>query len=381
MKSICFNLLDAYSVFFPETAKPFGGAELRGVTIASGLAKKGMDVSVVVMGYEQPMDMKVDGVRVLAHMFFSQIKNKLAYKISGTLSYFFKNKAGLRKNDFLRWYPYLIVDAEYYAAFEITTATKNLLEYCKSFQKKFLLFIASDGELSYGSEIANRMDVKYQLAAEIINYASCVFVQNSYQRDRLKLYFNKTGVKVNNPLPNGMGGSNNNRNDKKYVVWIGKSSEAKQPQVFIRLAQLFPTNTFFMVMNRNDARMYDELVKGLPANVIFKEKMTFGEVNEVMRQALVFVNTSLYEGFPNTFLQAGYFSVPVISLNVNPDNFLQSSGGGMFCNGSEDALQKSLKQLIDTPGLHEKMAKNINEYVCREHSAETIVNTIAASIA
>jgi hypothetical protein len=50
-------------------------------------------------------------------------------------------------------------------------------------------------------------------------------------------------------------------------------------------------------------------------------------------EATVFVNTSDYEGFPNTFVQAATGGCGILSLRVNPDGFLDRFGCGASAGG------------------------------------------------
>ena len=76
-------------------------------------------------------------------------------------------------------------------------------------------------------------------------------------------------------------------------------------------------------------------------------------VNALLTRSHVLVNTSRYEGFPNTFIQAWLRKVPVISLSVNPDQLLDTADFGWCANGSLDALYAALRRAIDDPALRE----------------------------
>jgi glycosyltransferase involved in cell wall biosynthesis len=63
------------------------------------------------------------------------------------------------------------------------------------------------------------------------------------------------------------------------------------------------------------------------------------EVNELLARAHIYVNTSLFEGFANTFIQAWMRDVAVVSLHVNPDGVFDREGVGIHA-GSEDELMR-----------------------------------------
>ena len=88
---------------------------------------------------------------------------------------------------------------------------------------------------------------------------------------------------------------------------------------------------FVMVMNRSVPKVWESVVQQLPANVRLLEKIPFSESDKLFEGALVLLNTSEFEGFPNTFLQAGKYGVPVLSLSVDPDEFITQTGCGLVC--------------------------------------------------
>ena len=67
----------------------------------------------------------------------------------------------------------------------------------------------------------------------------------------------------------------------------------------------------------------------------------------------MFVNTSLYEGFPNTFIQAWSHGAVVASLTVDIDGGMEAQGVG-YCAGSFDRLEKIIDRLVSSPEAGDK---------------------------
>ena len=69
----------------------------------------------------------------------------------------------------------------------------------------------------------------------------------------------------------------------------------------------------------------------------------------LFRGCLALVSTSSQEGFPNTFLQAGKYRVPVVSLIVDPDEMLWSRRKGIVCHGNLDVMADAVADLASNP--------------------------------
>ena len=73
------------------------------------------------------------------------------------------------------------------------------------------------------------------------------------------------------------------------------------------------------------------------------------------------------------FIQAAKNQTPIISLNVNPDNFLNLYECGFYCNDNLNELIQNLKILLEDQELYNRYAHNCFEYVKRNHDIQQVV--------
>jgi glycosyltransferase involved in cell wall biosynthesis len=105
------------------------------------------------------------------------------------------------------------------------------------------------------------------------------------------------------------------------VLWVGTIQKHKRPELLLELARRLPQRRFVMIGGAGHGgllapRGFFERIRGEAAalpNVEFKGFLPFEQADAWFDRARVFVNTSLFEGMPNTFLQAWARGVPTLA--------------------------------------------------------------------
>ena len=164
------------------------------------------------------------------------------------------------------------------------------------------------------------------------------------------------------------------RETPPVVLWVGTAFKRKQPQVFFELAKALPVVQFRMVIGPgNDAALFNQIKKQATAipNIDYIGFVPYRFINKHYARASVLINTSIWEGFPNTFLQAWAHKTPVVSLAVDPDHVIHRNELG-FCSGTLRQMVKDVKLLVKDNRLRYKMGENAWLYINREHDITTI---------
>lgn len=172
-----------------------------------------------------------------------------------------------------------------------------------------------------------------------IRKADYIITQTKDQTQTLFHNFQRFGFHVPNIIDTSIKISGLTSNN--YVFWCGNTSQNKRPEIFIELARLNPTVHFVMAANLTSAEKGNLLKTkaGLIKNLQFLGSISFAEVQEWFTGSIVYVNTSIREGFPNTFLQAWQQGVPVLSVNINPDQIFSEFKLGICVFNNKDHLK------------------------------------------
>jgi glycosyltransferase involved in cell wall biosynthesis len=164
---------------------------------------------------------------------------------------------------------------------------------------------------------------------------------------------------------------------KSPVLWVGRLEPWKNPEQFINLAREYPDRRFVMIapsFHRHEeyGKRIHETAKLVP-NLTLYDFIPYQTIDSYFKNASFYISTSEKEGFPNTFVQAAMFGIPVISLNVNPDDVLTEYGFGVFCENSFEKLVVSLKM---DDAQYSKLSENAYRYACDRHDIIEISDKI-----
>ncbi len=270
---------------------------------------------------------------------------------------------------------YLEIDADLYCIFGVSNYSAELIAFAKQFEKKILLFTGSGGDFSIDyllkPDNTNDYGSLNKLCAYSIRNADFIVTQSDDQKLLLQKRFQREAVTIKNPIdlePSNV--VSIDHSEQNILLWIGKSDHVKQPDLLLSVARRVPEAQFVMIMNRSNSEIHDLIQKEKPANVQIIEYVPFQEIDIYFAKARAFINTSKFEGFPNTFLQAGKHSCPVLSLNVDPDGFLSHHGCGFFANGDIESMIGIISKLLRDDQAHSYWATNIHTFIQKNYRLE-----------
>jgi glycosyltransferase involved in cell wall biosynthesis len=167
------------------------------------------------------------------------------------------------------------------------------------------------------------------------------------------------------------------RAERDIVLWVGRCDPTKRPEAFLDLARRIPGERFVMVapvVPGGSAYFEDvrDRATALP-NVEHVAFVPFREIDAYFRRAKAYVLTSGFEGFPNTFVQAAKNGTPILSLDFNPDGFLDRHECGGCARGDLDRLHDMLTTLLRDRVAWERQSGNAWRYARAHHGLDAVV--------
>lgn len=320
---VCFIAPKAYPVFNPAVQGVLGGAEVDLYLLATELAKdKKFTVTFLAADYGQQEAETIEGVRIIKTLDFKKSFLVGAIKVW----------RGLRK-----------ADAGIYFQEAASWGTFLVALFCKLHKRIFLYRTASEQECN-GTYLKQRYFAGRAFRWSLRNAAETI-VQNETDKKDIERTIGICPL----VLPNAHRLPVLHAVRKDIILWVGRSAQFKRPELFIDLAEKMPDEKFVMIcQHATGDENYEELLThaGTVKNLQFIERVPFAETDRYFQRAKVFVNTSESEGFPNTFIQACNYAVPILSLNVNPDGFLDKHNCGQCCEDQFGKLVDSLRFML-----------------------------------
>lgn len=253
--------------------------------------------------------------------------------------------------------------------------------FSKRFNMKHIWAIASNNDVNRKFDIGKikkPLDfLTYMLVQYSFKYATQIISQNKYQQTQILIKYKRDSIRI---TQSGESEEENNikKNDSLIkVLWIANFKSLKQPEIFKMLASSLQIDLKYkMIMIGDLTSPYNKKDWNIPEiKLYYLGKKTIQEINEILNEAHILINTSKYEGFSNTFIQAFMRKVPVISMNSNPDNILTEKSIGFVCPTFNELVEKT-ELLIINHQLRNEMGKKAYNYAIENHSIEKIMPII-----
>jgi glycosyltransferase involved in cell wall biosynthesis len=166
---------------------------------------------------------------------------------------------------------------------------------------------------------------------------------------------------------------------KDVVLWVSTLRSWKRPELFLNLANRLPHLRFRMVGGpalgeESLFRRMQEMAAMMP-NVEFVGFVPFAEIDPHFNAARVFVNTSDYEGFPNTFLQAWSRGIPTVSFH----NTGSTVDGETVINVASDLdeMASLIARLTEDDGYWAKAGDRVRRCYETFHTPEAAIDAYA----
>ena len=206
-----------------------------------------------------------------------------------------------------------------------------------------------------------------------LRHASHIIVQTNRQRTVLKERWRRDAAAVIRnfqPLPASLPVK---PPGPLKIFWVANLKDWKRPGLFVDLAETFAGRTdleFIMAGRPSAERRLKSTMRKIPQvpNLKYLGELPIERVNDLMCEAAVHVNTSTFEGFPNTFLQAWARGAIVATLAVDPDEETMESLGVGYCAGTLRRLHDFIDQLSRSPERRQKLMKGAFAFVHDQHS-------------
>lgn len=293
---VCFVAPAIYPVLSGDTALTLvGGAEVQQAILARELAHRGHRVSVICMDHGQPDGEVIDGVSV-----FRSHAPKAG--IPG-IRFFHPRFSSI-------WQAMARADADIYYQRSCAAMTGFVSAFSARHGRISIFASASDLDFAPTYPLLRHWRDKKIYHWGVKN-ASAIVVQTQRQHDECLNQFGLESTRINSCYdyhgrPAEHGGA---------ILWVGSIKPLKRPELFVEVARACPKHRFKMVGGGSHADLASlrRAAAGLD-NLAIVGFVPFAQVEQHFDGASLLVNTSVSEGFPNTFLQAWSRGTPSVSF-------------------------------------------------------------------
>ncbi len=354
---LCFISPLGYGLYRPDSGLAFGGAEVQFYLLARELAgDPSFHVSVLTTVKGEPSIEQQGSLTIVTRSGRGRIASNGAGSVRGYVSAF---------TDMFRTLAAMDADVYVHAGAGIEVGAYALI--CRLLRRRFIFVVASNADLSEDHRpVRGPLAWVYPMGLRL---AAALICRSRDQLNMLQSRYRRMGmlVRTGHALVEGPVRSSP---APSTILWVGRMHPLKQPGMFLDLAARLPNERWVMAIQDDPAHpdLGEEVqrrARELP-NVTLFRNVPLDQIGRFFEDAKMFINTSTYEGYPNTFVQAALHGAPILSWAVDPDKVLTEKGMGLCAGGSFGRLAEAVERLCADEAFRRSLGGQARAYA-REH--------------
>lgn len=350
-----------------DSGKTTGGAAVRQYALAKGLSE--LDQKVGILTWKGANDF---------------VNRNLDFELVET----YAPSAGIRYFRYIHYFRCFYTRIKQFKPdflFVKTTNIQNgLLALCARLLRIPLVYLITndkDADDRYKLVEDKPTSISYQYA---LRQAKIIVCQNDYQFQQFHKRFPKKKFLImynpyfsETPLP-----TIRPQEVRHYISWIGVFGKQKNLPALLDLIRAFPDQEFRIagsfpsgVMSGN-VHKSPTITKALAAisecpNAQLLGYVQRNKISEFLAHSKFLLNTSHYEGFSNTFLEAFATGTPIVTTKaVDPDHIIEKNDLGRVADDHNE-LSTSIEAMLSFTAFDE-MAARCQQYLISAHRLEVI---------
>jgi glycosyltransferase involved in cell wall biosynthesis len=159
------------------------------------------------------------------------------------------------------------------------------------------------------------------------------------------------------------------------VLWVANLKPAKRPDWIPPVCDLLP-GLAIQIAGGKDIKRPDlhDLVSEYAATkpqVEFHGAVPYTRSIELFDQTKIFINTSEFEGFPNTYLQSWARGIPVVAT-YDPDGLIQKRGLGVAVSSPVE-MAEAVKHLLASPDEWQACSQRCIQFMEEKYKNELVL--------
>ena len=267
-----------------------------------------------------------------------------------------------------------------------------IIQACSGIATGIMSFIANKLRVPFIYRVANDMDADQRYRTRLLKYeqiaykyglkkTDVILCQNSYQYDNLKIKFPEKSLHIlHNPFLKTHDTNIYSFEDRKYVAWLGVFQKQKNLSLLYKIAKQVPEINFKIAgmpgnSMDNDTQNALKNLKEL-SNIGFVGYLPRKQVPSFLSNAACLLNTSHYEGFSNTYLEAFSAGTPVIApVNADPDHIIKKNGLGFAVKNNSD-FPVVIQGVFENKEKFVEISKQCQKYVYKNHNPEILAKRL-----